>query len=68
LSTEVVPPDLDAVEILRAFKATFPDVPVVALCGNDKSDLYLHLMDELGANAVLAKPVRLPAILRVIKR
>jgi CheY-like chemotaxis protein len=66
--TAVVMPDLDGVDILRTLKATFPGVPVVALCGNDKPDLYLRLVDELGANGVIAKPVQSPAILRVLKR
>jgi DNA-binding response OmpR family regulator len=65
--TEVLMPDLDGIEVLRTLKATFPDVPVVALCGNHESDLYLRLMDQLGANASFTKPIKPPAILRVIE-
>ena len=65
--TEVVMPDLDGIEVLRTIKATFPNLPVVALCGNHSSDLYLRLMDQLGANASFPKPIRPPAVLGAIE-
>jgi len=65
--TEVVMPDLDGVEVLRALRAKFPMLPVVALCGNQGQELYLRLMHQLGASATFAKPVTPPKILSVIE-
>lgn len=65
--TEVVMPDLDGVEVMRSLKKAFPELPVIALCGNQAHDLYLRLMDQLGASASLSKPVTPPTILGVIE-
>jgi len=60
-------PDLDGIEVMRSLKEAFPELPVIALCGNQARDLYLRLMDQLGASASFTKPVTPPAILGVIE-
>jgi len=66
--TEVVMPELDGIEVLRAVKLSFPDVPVVAVCGTRQGDLYLHLMQQFGASATFAKPIAAPAVLGAVEQ
>ena len=57
--TDVLMPDVDGLEVVRAVRQEFPRTPVVAMSGGSPrlpgADA-LELASHLGAHAVLAKP------------
>lgn len=56
--TDIVMPDMDGIELIRALREEDPDAKIIAISGGGKvsSQHYLHLADRLGADCVLAKP------------
>ncbi len=58
--TDVLVPDVDGLEVVRAVRREFPRTPVVATMSGGSSRLpgsdALELASHLGAHAVLAKP------------
>lgn len=58
--TDILMPQRDGIEVLRAAKQRWPDLPVIAISGGgwiDAGDL-LGMAERLGADLVLQKPVR----------
>jgi len=58
--TDILMPQRDGVEVLRAAKKRWPDLPVIAISGGGwigASEL-LSMAERLGADQVLQKPVR----------
>jgi len=52
---DLVMPDRDGFEALRALKELFPEIRVVAVSGAEESELYLTVSAHLGADASLEK-------------
>jgi two-component system, chemotaxis family, chemotaxis protein CheY len=60
LITDIVMPEMDGVETVRAARRMKPDLPIVAISGGGSFDPqdYLGIAQAFGANAVLPKPFR----------
>ena len=54
--TDIVMPDSEGIELVRAIRAEAPTCPILAISGAVQGDLYLRGALRLGANAALAKP------------
>jgi two-component system C4-dicarboxylate transport response regulator DctD len=60
-------PDGDGIEVIRALHAIRPDLPVVAITGYATLDNARRAMDE-GATDFLPKPFEEPELLEVVRR
>jgi CheY-like chemotaxis protein len=60
--TDIVMPVMDGFEVIRALRAEWPDLPVVAVSGVGDWDRLLRMALQLGADASVRKPVE-PAAL-----
>lgn len=61
-------PEVDGIEVLRMVKRRWPGLPVIAVSGGGQiaaRDL-LEMVDHLGADRVLQKPVRREDLLKAI--
>lgn len=77
--TDVIMPEVDGIEFIRALRSEFPDVPVIAISGGGgleplnykpnalSTQAYLAAAQEAGANAVLAKPFAAEEILCLVQ-
>ena len=54
--TDIVMPVMEGIEFIRLLKKAHPELPVIAMSGGPRSDLYLDLARKMGAVAVLSKP------------
>ncbi len=55
---DIVMPNKEGLETISALRRSHPKLPVIAISGGGRIDArdYLHLAENLGAVAVLAKP------------
>jgi CheY-like chemotaxis protein len=62
--TDVLMPEMDGIELIRAIRRVHRTVPIVAMtCGGGMSkDLLLKSAQMLGADRVLSKPVNAKAL------
>jgi CheY-like chemotaxis protein len=60
LITDIVMPEMDGVETVRAARQLKPELPILAISGGGSFDPqdYLAIAQVFGANAVLPKPFR----------
>ena len=60
LLTDIIMPEMDGVETVRAARRLQPDLPILAISGGGSFDPgdYLGIARAFGATAVLAKPFR----------
>lgn len=66
--TDILMPEVDGIELLRAVKQRWPGLPVVAMSGGGQiaaRDL-LDMINHLGADHVLQKPVRRADLLAAV--
>jgi CheY-like chemotaxis protein len=56
--TDIVMPEMDGIETIRALRSAWPDGAIIAISEGDPISRfnYLEMARHLGANAVLAKP------------
>jgi CheY-like chemotaxis protein len=66
--TDVVMPDMDGLEFIRAVRAINPDVPILAISGMgpEGGKLYLKQAEKLGADMTLSKPVNRERFLEAV--
>jgi CheY-like chemotaxis protein len=65
--TDMVMPEMDGIEVIRALLAERPGLPIVAVSGvHDWAD-YLALATTLGAKAGLRKPVRSSELVQALR-
>lgn len=64
--TDLFMPDKDGLETICELHRDYPDVPIVAICGNRNGGLMLHAAKGLGAIRTLEKPFEPEALLRLI--
>jgi CheY-like chemotaxis protein len=66
--TDMVMPEMDGVETIKAFRKQHPDVRLVAMSGGAMAGavLYLNLAIQLGASAVLPKPFSVEELTRAL--
>jgi len=58
--TDIVMDRGEGIEIIRAFRAEAPDLPIIAMSGNQQ---YLKAAGKLGATRTLLKPFRTAELL-----
>jgi CheY-like chemotaxis protein len=68
LILDMVMPVRDGIEAVRELKQLFPEIRIVAVSGNEQSDVYLSVSAHLGADASLdkARIGALSSLLRVV--
>ena len=64
--TDIYMPDRDGLEVIEALRRTRPTVKILAISGASGNMNYLHRAEVLGADRVLAKPLSMPIVLRVV--
>ena len=65
--TDIVMPDLDGIETIRAIRQHNPAVPILAISGTNHT-IYLRAATEFGAMAALQKPFRPDELLAAIAK
>jgi CheY-like chemotaxis protein len=70
LITDIVMPEMDGVETLRAARQLDPDLPILAISGGGSFDPkdYLGIAQAFGATAVLPKPFRPAELVEMVSR
>jgi CheY-like chemotaxis protein len=58
LITDILMPRVEGIEIITSVRASFPDLPIIAMSGGGQAvgKDVLHIAQHLGAHAVLTKP------------
>jgi CheY-like chemotaxis protein len=65
--TDMVMPEMDGLELIRALRAARPGLPIIAVSGvHDWAD-YLKLATTLGASGGLRKPIRSVELLQAMR-
>ena len=70
LITDIFMPDTDGLETINQFKASVPDVKIIAMSGGGASIReadYLSTASVVGADAVLRKPFSKESLLEVLQ-
>jgi CheY-like chemotaxis protein len=52
--TDMIMPDVEGIETIRAIRRETPTTPILAVSGS--GEIYLRMATQLGANAALEKP------------
>jgi two-component system, chemotaxis family, chemotaxis protein CheY len=70
LVTDIVMPEMDGVETVRAVRQLDPDLPILAISGGGSFDPkdYLGIAQAFGATAVLPKPFRPAELVDVVSQ
>ncbi len=64
---DLIMPEQDGIETLIRLRATYPDLPVVAIAGaRARNQDFLSLATSLGATATLAKPFPTPTLVDLV--
>lgn len=67
LIIDLVMPEQEGIETIRALRATRKDLKIIAVSGAFAGQ-FLHTAELLGANAVLPKPLDLKGLERLVKK
>ncbi len=65
--TDMVMPEMDGIELMRALVAEQPLVPIVALSGVNDWGYYLRIALRLGARAGLRKPMKAAELVATVR-
>lgn len=70
LITDILMPEMDGVETLRAARQLQPALPILAISGGGSFDPgdYLGIASAFGATAVLPKPFRTTELVELVAR
>ncbi len=70
LVTDVIMPEMDGVETVRAARRLRPELPILAISGGGSGDPadYLGIARVFGATAVLAKPFRPAELVELVAK
>lgn len=63
--TDIVMPDVEGIEVIRALRQEAPTIPILAISGSGHP-VYLRAATGLGATTALAKPFRADELLSVV--
>jgi len=68
--TDIIMPEMEGIELILNAKATFPNLPVIAISGGGRTNQMdvLHLAQQLGAAAVLPKPFTRADLLKTVEQ
>ncbi len=64
--TDLVMPEQEGIETIKALRQNYPDVKVIAMSGAFGGD-YLRIASYLGAHATLSKPIQMEALLKLVR-
>ncbi len=65
--TDILMPEIDGLEVIRALKRNFPKVKIIAMSGGGrKGASYLPEAQDLGADATIQKPIEKAELLEQI--
>ncbi len=64
--TDLVMPEQEGIETIKALRREYPDLKVIAMSGAFGGD-YLRIAAYLGAHATLAKPIQMETLLRLVE-
>jgi CheY-like chemotaxis protein len=70
LITDIIMPEMDGVETVRAARKVAPQIPILAISGGGSFDPrdYLGLAEAFGATATLAKPFNPADLIAIVGR
>ena len=63
--TDLVMPEQEGIETIKAIRAEYPDAKVIAMSGAFGGD-YLRIAGYLGAHGTLAKPLQMAGVLKAV--
>lgn len=63
--TDLVMPEQEGIETIKALRRQYPDTKVIAMSGAFGGD-YLRIASYLGAHATLAKPIQMDKLLKLV--
>jgi DNA-binding response OmpR family regulator len=68
--TDIMMPEKDGIETIRELHETSPDTRILAISGGGMLHelKYLHMASAFGADATLAKPLRIGELLATVER
>ena len=70
--TDLLMPEMEGIETIRAIRAEFPQVRIIAMSGGGtdtkRGGLYLEFAGKLGADARLANPFRAAELNALVER
>lgn len=66
--TDMLMPEMDGTELLRALQTERPGIPVIAMSGIDEWNEWLRIAIHLGAFATLHKPIMAPQLLQIVEQ
>ena len=66
--TDLVMPDCDGIETIRRLRLSHPELPVIAMSGDNplNTALYLTIAEKLGAARILEKPFSTGALVTAV--
>jgi CheY-like chemotaxis protein len=66
--TDIIMPEKEGIQLIMEMRRKTPDIKIIAISGGDRTANveYLNMASKLGADAILAKPVRLAEFYRVV--
>jgi CheY-like chemotaxis protein len=65
--TDILMPEMDGFELIRALRAKWPELPVVAMSGIEDTPNFRNLALKFGARAALSKPVNRAHLVEVMQ-
>lgn len=68
--TDIIMPEMEGITFIRALRDINKDIPIIAMTGNvhGRMEEYLGISSQLGADAVLRKPVKSQEFLETIEK
>ena len=66
--TDMVMPEMDGIELIRALLAERQRLPIIAVSGVDEWSNYLRMAIGLGARVAMQKPVRAAELARTVRQ
>lgn len=63
--TDLVMPEQEGIETIKALRQQYPDLKVIAMSGAFGGD-YLRIAAYLGAHGTLSKPIQMNALLKLV--
>jgi CheY-like chemotaxis protein len=68
--TDIIMPEMEGITFIRQLREHFKDIPIIAMTGNvhGRMEELLGISSELGANAILRKPIKSKEFLDAINK